>query len=96
MEPEELKEFVKAIRKTEKLLGNGIKSPTEREKKIIKEVRRSIVASRDLKKGNIITRDMIEFKRPGTGLYPEFVDYVIGKKIKRDIQEDEVIKLEDL
>lgn len=96
MEPEELKEFVKSIRKTEKLLGNGIKSPTEREKKIIKDVRRSIVASRNLKKGTILTRNMLEFKRPGTGLYPEFIDFVIGKQIKRDIQEDEVIRLEDL
>lgn len=96
METEELKQFVKAIRKTEKLLGNGIKSPTEREKKIIKDVRRSIVAGKNLKKGTTITRDMLEFKRPGTGLYPEFIDFVIGKQIKRDIQEDEVIRLEDL
>ena len=96
MEPEELKRFVKAIRKTEKLLGNGIKGPTDREKKIIKDVRRSIVASRNLKKGTLLTRDMLEFKRPGTGLYPEFIEFIIGKKIKHDIQEDEVIKLEDL
>ena len=96
MEPEELKEFVKAIRKTEKLLGNGIKGPTDREKKIIKDVRRSIVASRNLKKGTVLTREMLDFKRPGTGLYPEFVDFVVGKGIKRDIQEDEVINIDDL
>lgn len=96
MEPEELKEFVIAIRKTEKILGSGIKGPTDREKKSIKDVRRSIVASRNLKKGTVLTRDMLEFKRPGTGLYPEFVDFVVGKRIKRDIQEDEVINLDDL
>jgi len=96
MEPGELKDFVKAIRKTEKILGDGIKGPTDREKKIIKDVRRSIVAGRNLKKGTILTIDMLEFKRPGTGLYPEFVDFVVGKEIKRDIQEDAVIKLEDL
>lgn len=96
MEPAELKEFVKAIRKTEKLLGNGIKGPTDREKKIIKDVRRSIVAKNSLKKGTVLTKDMLEFKRPGTGLYPEFIEFIIGRTIKRDIEEDELIQLEDL
>lgn len=96
MEPEELKEFVKAIRKTEKLLGNGIKSPTEREKSMMNDIRRSIVAGKDLKKGTVLTRNILEFKRPGTGLKPEFIELIVGRKINRNIQEDELIKLEDL
>lgn len=96
MEPEELKEFVKAIRKTEKLLGNGIKEPTERERSTMKDIRRSIVAGKELKKGTVLTRNILEFKRPGTGLKPEFVELIVGRKINRNIQEDELIKLEDL
>lgn len=96
LNPKELKEFVQSIRKTEKLLGNGIKEPTEREKMIMQDVRRSIVASKDLKKGTIITEDSIEFKRPGNGLKPEFSELLMGRKLKRDIMEDEIITIDDI
>lgn len=96
LDPEELKEFVVKIRNTEKLLGDGIKKPTNREKEIIEVVRRSIVASNDLKKGAIITEEMLEFKRPGKGIKPEMIDVLIGRELKRDIKEDEVIKWEDI
>lgn len=96
LNPEELKEFVVKIRNTEKLLGDGIKKPTKREKEIIEVARRSIVASYDLKKGSIITEEMLEFKRPGNGIKPEMVEVLIGRALKRDVKEDEVIKWEDI
>jgi len=77
-------------------LGSGIKKPTEREKIIMKDVRRSIVAASDLKEGTIIKRDMLEFKRPGTGIKPELVDILVGRKLKRDLNKDEIILWKDI
>jgi N-acetylneuraminate synthase len=96
LNPEELNEFVIKIRNTEKLLGDGIKRPTKREKKIISQVRRSIVAANNLKKGTIITEEMLQIKRPGNGIKPEMISILIGRKLKRDIMEDELIKWDDI
>ncbi|SHH20288.1 N-acetylneuraminate synthase [Tepidibacter thalassicus] len=96
LNPFELKEFVKSIRNTEALLGNGIKKPTKRELKIMNQVRRSIVASKELKKGTKLTKDILEFKRPGNGIKPEFIDILIGRTLKRDLTEDEPINWEDV
>lgn len=96
LEPEELKAFVKAIRNAENLLGNGIKGPTKREQEIMKDVRRSIVASKDLNEGSVLTEDMITYKRPGTGIKPELASFILGKQLKRDIMEDECITFDDI
>lgn len=96
LNPEELKSFVKAVRDAEKLLGDGIKKPTKREESIMEAARRSIVAARDLAEGTILEEDMLEFKRPGTGLKPEFISFVIGRKLKRSMMEDELITLDDI
>ncbi len=53
--------------------------------------RRSVVASRAIRRGELITRDMLEIKRPGTGLAPKSVNEVIGKKAARDIRPDEAL-----
>lgn len=96
MPPEEFKKYVEYIRNTELLLGDGVKKPTVRELDIIKNARRSIVASQDLKKGTIITDNMIEFKRPGYGIQPEMSEILIGRSIKRDLKKDEVIEWIDI
>ena len=70
-----------------------MKKPTVRELDIINDARRSIVASQNLKKGTIITDDMIEFKRPGYGIQPDMSYILIGRSIKRDLKKDEVIEL---
>lgn len=96
MTPSDFKEYVKYIRNTELLLGDGIKKPTEREKQIIKSARRSIVAAYDLEKGTFIQEKMIEFKRPGNGIKPELSYILIGRKLKRNLKKDEVIEWEDI
>lgn len=96
LEPGELKDFVRAIRNGEKLLGNGIKAPTKREKEIMKDVRRSIVAAKDLAEGTVLTKNMITYKRPGTGIKPELAEFILGKQLKRSIMEDECITFEDI
>jgi sialic acid synthase SpsE len=57
--------------------------------------RRSIVASRNIYKGEIINSSMISFKRPGTGIPPSEISSVIGKKVKRNIEFDTLIKKQD-
>lgn len=96
LEPDELKEMVRAIRDVEKALGDGVKKPTEDEERIKKVVRRSIVAKVRIPKGTIITEDMLDLKRPGVGIEPKYLDDVIGKRAKKDIKPDELITFEKL
>ena len=91
LEPDELKDMVMAIRDVEKALGTGIKRPTTEEEEIKKVVRRSIVAMVDISKGRTITEDMLDFKRPGTGIEPKYIDMIVGKKAKEDIRKDEIV-----
>ena len=93
LEPDELTRMVKAIRHIEKALGSGIKKPSQSEKKNIYIVRKSIVASRRIIKGELFTDKNITAKRPGTGLSPMEWDTVIGKTAKRDFEGDELIEL---
>jgi len=65
------------------------------EKLKIPAFRRSIVAARPIAAGNVITREDIDFKRPGTGIEPGAMGFVVGKTAKRDIQADALISPED-
>ncbi len=96
IEPEELKNYVHSIRRTVKMLGTGIKEPAQSELKNIPLVRRGLVASKSLKKGDIITGENIAFKRPAKGIEPKNLMQVFGKKLLRDLSEDEPITWEDL
>ncbi|MEN6318301.1 MAG: pseudaminic acid synthase [Syntrophaceae bacterium] len=88
LEPNELKEFVNAIRATEQLLGSSVKRVRESEAENHRIARRSIIASEDIKAGDTITEDMIVIKRPALGLHPQFIDVVVGKKAKKNIPKD--------
>ncbi len=96
LEPDELRLMIKAIRKVEKALGDGIKKPTKREAELRDVARRSLVLARDIKAGEIIAPDDLATKRPGTGIQPEFLDLIIGMQTKKDIIADSVLKWEDL
>ncbi|MHA1754981.1 MAG: N-acetylneuraminate synthase family protein, partial [Candidatus Odinarchaeia archaeon] len=91
LEPGELKEMVKAIRNIEMALGDGIKKPNKSEIEIMKVARKSIVASKNIKKGEIFTKTNISVKRPGTGISPMRWNEVIGQKANRDYKNDELI-----
>jgi N-acetylneuraminate synthase/N,N'-diacetyllegionaminate synthase len=94
LEPNELKELVKAIRDVERSLGDGLKRPTKTEEEIKKVARRSIVAKVDILKGTIITEDMLDVKRPGTGIVPQYMEMIIGKGAKIDIKKEDLITWE--
>ena len=93
-EPLEFREMIDHCKKIYISLGNPRIYRTEPLERI-KEFRRSIVAANKIMKGEIFTEDMLDFKRPGTGLPPEMVYIILGKKSKRNIDYDELIKLTD-
>ena len=91
LEPDELKALVKAIRNVEAALGDGIKIPTPSESKNKNIARKSIVAKRYIKKGEIFTEENLTTKRPGNGLSPMQWDKVIGSVAQKDYVEDEML-----
>lgn len=93
LEPAELKQMIISIRNIEKALGDGIKKCTKSEEDVKKIARKSIVAASYIPKGSIIDENMLTIKRPGTGIPPKFIDYLIGKKAKIDILKDTVLDL---
>ena len=90
---DELKVMVTSIRNIEKALGSGIKKPSQSESKNISICRKSIVASRDIKEGELLSEDNLAIKRPGTGISPMRWDEVIGQKAKVKFMSDDLIKL---
>ncbi len=96
IEPNELKEMVKLIRDTEMMLGSNEKKPTKSELNVASVARKSLVSTRGIKKGEIIIKEMLTYKRPGTGIPPYEINKVIGKKAKKDIEDDSLISFEDL
>lgn len=94
LEPDELKAMVSAIRNIEKAVGgDGTKHVSESERKNIAVARKSIVAAKGIKKGEILTEENITVKRPGTGISPMRWEEIIGTKAIRDFAEDEIIEL---
>lgn len=93
LEPDELKLMVESIRNIERALGDGIKRPSKSEQQNKLIARKSLVASRAIKAGEVFTDDNLTTKRPGTGLSPMLWDEVIGRISPRDFSEDELIEL---
>lgn len=93
LEPEELKAMVTAVRNIEKAMGTGEKTVTQSEEKNKAAARKSIVAKKDIKKGEFLTAHNMATKRPGNGLSPMRWPEAIGTRAIRDFQKDELIEL---
>lgn len=94
-DPEEMKEIVFMIREFEAMKGSGLKKPAHSEKTTRINNRKSIVACKNIQKGEIISPSRIAIKRPGYGIEPKFYEHILGRIANRDLQEDEVLKWED-
>jgi len=92
LEPDELKAMVKSIRNIEKAMGNGVKTPSPSETKNISIARKSIVAKRAIKKGEVFSEQNLTVKRPGTGISPMEWDNVLGNVANTDHQVDDLIR----
>ena len=91
LEPDGLKAMVKAIRNIELALGSNIKKPSKSEIPNMQIVRKSIVAKTLIKKGDILSENNLEIKRPGSGINPMRWDEVVGTKATKDYSEDDLI-----
>lgn len=93
LEPDELKLMVSQIRNIEQALGSGHKHVTESERKNMVVARKSIVAARAIRAGELLTEENITVKRPGGGVSPMRWDEVLGTHASRDFEYDELIEL---
>jgi len=91
LEPTELAAMVTAIRNIEVALGDGIKRLTPSEAKNKPIARKSLVASRAIKAGEIFTAENLTAKRPGNGISPMCWDEIMGKRALRDFAADELL-----
>lgn len=92
-DPAELKLMVQSIREIPVIQGVEIKKPNYSEQSMIKSVRKSIVATKNIKKNELFTEQNLGIKRPGTGLHPRHWDRLIGKKAKKDFMIGDFIGL---
>lgn len=94
LEPQQLKEMVKAIRNIEQAIsGDGLKKPSASEMKNIEIARKSIVASTSISEGETFTEENLTIKRPGTGISPMKWDDVIGRAASKDYSTDDLIEI---
>lgn len=95
LEPDELKAMVSAIRNIEQALGTGHKTISESERKNIEIARKSIVAARPIKAGELLTEENLTVKRPGNGINPMRWNEVIGTCAVLSFNEEDPIQLAD-
>lgn len=91
MEPQDLKKIRENLNFVKKVSGQYYKHPVDCEMTSRKQARRSIIAKQNISKGDLITIEMITFKRPGTGISPSMLEKVIGGTALVNIKEDEII-----
>jgi len=96
VDPPELEKLVNDIRLVEVAMGSAEKKIVPVEIDALKFARRSVVANQDIPKGTKITGKMLICKRPGTGIQPNDIEKIIGKKTKREIKKDSLIGWKDI
>jgi N-acetylneuraminate synthase/N,N'-diacetyllegionaminate synthase len=97
IEPNELREMVRQIREVESAMGDGFKrGPSREEFDIYNMARRSLHAAVDIPSGTRIEREMLISKRPGHGIRPKYLEWVVGRRAGRDIPEDSWITMDML
>lgn len=91
LEPDELQEMVTSIRNVSVALGDGVKAPRPKEEETRRVARRSIVLACPAPAGARLTRTMVAFKRPGTGIAPGKLESLLGRRLRRDLEADTLL-----
>lgn len=94
--PEEMREIVMKIREFELMKGNGIKRPADSEKITRLNNRKSIIIAKPLVEGEVLTKEHLAIKRPGTGISPKYFEQIVGCTVNRELKIDEILQWEDL
>ncbi len=92
MDPQDAKNILAAIDRMDMLRGSGALVSLDTESAARSNARRSIVALGDIARGTVITKEMLTFKRPGTGISPDNIEKVIGCTANVDIADDTIIQ----
>lgn len=90
-EPEDFMKAIKNFRWIDTVLGSGEKTVLDCERIPRREARRSLVLTRAMKAGEVIQKEDIMSKRPGTGISPNYMDVIVGRKVARDLEEDTIL-----
>lgn len=93
LEPEEFKNYVKSIREAQTSLGVEDLVPSKEDLTERKKFFRHLVVNQNISRGAILTKEMLEGKRPERGVSPEQIDYFVGRKTKRDLKYNEALTL---
>ncbi len=96
MDPEDARNIIAAIKRMDMIRGKGTLSCLDTEQIARTNARRSIVSALDIKAGEIITEEMLTYKRPGIGITPDRMPELIGLKAKVDIHEDTILSMDML
>lgn len=96
LEPVELEQMVAEIRATELLLGDGVKQPRASELPVRALVRRSVTLLRAVSAGQALTRADLGLLRPGTGIAPESLEEVVGRRVRDAVPAGHTLAWEDL
>lgn len=94
-EPEEMAQMVRCCLNTQIALGNKKRVVRQAEQEQKEKMRRSIILTKDLPAGHILTIDDLDAKRPGTGIPSEELDSLVGKTLVKDVQADILLTRED-
>ena len=95
-EPEDMKRMIDACNTVHRALGGAGRILDETERAQIPKMRRSIVTAKALPAGHMLTSYDLDAKRPGTGLAPDKVDLLIGKRLKKSVDQGDVLSVDDV
>ncbi len=91
LEPSELKELLRQIRKVPLLRGSAVKKVCPSEEKWRRNARKSLVAARDIKIGEILQKEDFKIVRPGTGIHPKYIKDLAGKRAPGPVRKNQII-----
>ena len=89
--PDELIDYIRAVRNAEQRCGASIIAPSSSEIEIAKQQRLSAVAAMDLVKGHTLDLESVAYKKPGTGIHPAEIGKFVGRKLLKDVEKDQIL-----
>lgn len=95
-DPTEMEIIVREGRNIYTALGTTIRTVSEAELEKRKKMRRRVVIKNAMRKGEVLRLDALDFKRPGTGIHPNEVGYILGRSLRRDVGPDHELEWADL
>jgi len=94
LDPRELASLVRGVREVAAALGDGRKIPKDSEKEVALVARKSLVAARDLKTGERMDASALVVRRPGSGLSPDCLPHLLGRRLRRDVRSGILVRQE--